>query len=335
MNIQQHDLARHLKQAAKLPCIYLITGDEILLVEESVALILAKARADGFEERIVIETETSESMDNFMNHRQNYSLFSMKKILEVRFRQKVSAAWAALLVEISGKPDSNQIILLRLPKLSRAETQLKWYKTLEQHAWIITIWPLKQEHFSRWIQSRCKLLHMKLNSESLALITANTEGNLLAASQVVEKLNLIHGASGLEIPYTAVQQTLSDQTHYDVFALCDATLAQKPQQCLKILATLKKQGSEPAIILWALMNDIRKLDILSRTSPASRNAVYQKQGIWSTRQVLFQKALNSFNPALLKIVIEKAKLIDEMIKGVNTGNVWSVLEDLCLLLVTR
>lgn len=332
MNITPHDLAKHLERQS-CAFINLVTGDEILLVEESTKLILSKARTNGYEEHIIIEAEIPEIIDLFISHRQNFSLFSTKKIIEIRFRQKISASLAALLIEVCEHPDASQIIILRMPKLSKAETQAKWYKTLEQHGWIITIWPLKNEAFLRWIQARFQKFNLKTTQESYSLIAARTEGNLLAASQLIEKLNLVYNSSSESISYAAIQEALSDQSHYDVFELCDAVLGQNTQQTLKILQALKAQNSEPAIILWALMQDLRKLSTLFSTPPHSRGAVYQKQGIWSTRQPLFQKTLNALNTSILNRLIQKAKNADAVIKGAQTGNIWEILEDFCLIFV--
>lgn len=317
--------------------LYCITGDEILLVEENIAQIIAKARSNGYDEKIIIDAEVADATNVFLSHYQNLSLFSTKKILEIRFHQKIPAVWTALFLEIAANPDKNQIVILRMPKLSRAETQAKWYKAIEQTGQIITLWPLKQEGFLRWIQTRMQTRGLKTSREGYALIAANTEGNLLAASQIIEKLHLIYSTnksnnSISEITCEAIQQMISDHAHYDVFELCDAALSQHPAHCLKILSTLKNQGGEPAIILWALMQDIRKCAILFETAPNMRGAVYQKQGIWSSRQALFQKALASCSTEKLRILIQKAKDADSVIKGAKPGSIWEILEDLCLIL---
>ena len=84
MNITPQDLAKHLKQQPRNTFIYLITGDEILLVEESIHHISTQARTEGYEERHVIESETADAMDRFLSHTQNLSFLSSKKIIEVR-----------------------------------------------------------------------------------------------------------------------------------------------------------------------------------------------------------------------------------------------------------
>ncbi len=332
MNITPQDLTRHLTQEPRNIFLYLVTGDEILLVEESIYTISTKAKIEGYEERHVIESDEADAFDQFLSHTQNLSFFSLKKIIEIRFHQKVTAAWSKLFVEIAAKPDANQIIIIRTPKLSRAETQEKWYKASDQFGCIVTIWPLKQEPLLRWIQNRIESVGLQVQKESISLIAANTEGNLLAASQAIEKLKLMVDPATKRISPETVHDMLSDQTHYTVFDLSDAALAQNPAQCLKILATLKSQGMEPPIILWAILQDTRHLAALSTVPPSMRSSMYPKRGIWGPRQALFQKALSSATSSLFPKLIQQAKNIDEIIKGLQPGNVWVELESLCLVL---
>lgn len=328
MNLAPHDLSRHLKQSKTFSPVYLITGDEILLVEESIALIAAAARATGYDEHIVIDAEASQATDLFLSHQQNYSLFSSKKIIELRFRQKISAAFTALLTALPDDPDL--ILLLRMPKLSKAETQLKWYKTLEQkNACIITIWPLKQDAFLRWIKARVEQRGLKTSEAAYIAIAQCTEGNVLAAAQIIEKLQLLY-ADSPEIALENVQQCLSDESHYDVFELCDAILAQNTAKALKIMNTLQKQHVEPPIVLWAILQDFRKLVQLFSAIPAQRAGLYPKLGIWSTRQGLFQKALQTFNAQKMRRLMQNAEQADRRIKGADSGDAWIVLREMLL-----
>lgn len=310
---------------------YLISGDEILLVEEQVARLLKKAREEGYDERIIIEAEMPDAVDTFLSHRQNYSLFSTKKIMDIRCKQKMPLPLQQALIGACEKPDPNQILLVRMPKLSRAEMQSKWCKAFEKNGEIITLWPLKNDGLLNWIQKRFQSLNISTSREGYALIAENTEGNLLAAAQIIEKLQIMHDNSE-PIAYQKIQEAISNHTHYDVFELCDAALNQNPAQCLKILSALKNQDSEPAIILWALMQDTRKLAALSSTNPQERASLYPKYGIWSTRQALFQKSLKTFNAQILSQLIHIAKQADEIIKGAKTGDIWNTLEDFCVLL---
>jgi len=51
---------------------------------------------------------------------------------------------------------------------------------------------------------------------------------------------------------------------------------------------------------------------------------------WKTRQPIIGAALQRQNIANLLCCLQKASLIDGIIKGMNTGNYWNALESLAL-----
>src|SRR5688500_7898101 len=82
MKLAYHQLAPHL--AKKLAPIYLVSGDEIILVDEVKALIRAAARKAGFNERVAISGETgSEWGKLFYAESHSFSLFATQRIVEL------------------------------------------------------------------------------------------------------------------------------------------------------------------------------------------------------------------------------------------------------------
>ena len=86
MDIKYQNLADHLQ--AQLAPIYLICGDEPLIVEESCDLVIAQARARGFTERSVHHAEGNFVWDSLSQDAASMSLFAEKKILDVRVATK-------------------------------------------------------------------------------------------------------------------------------------------------------------------------------------------------------------------------------------------------------
>jgi len=339
MNIPANNFENHFANNLTFHSIYLITGEEIFFIEECTRLIRQKAREQQYDEQIIIETDgnLTQAFELFLTHTQNFSLFSTKKLIELRFYQKIPAVFFDTLIKNGQSPNRDQILLIRTPKLSKAETTQKWYQAIDQHGCIINAWPIKDEAFLRWIKTRLDKFNLTTSQEGYNLIAENTEGNLLAAAQTIEKLHWIYGnrntSHGENTPVHLnkddLQTVLTEHSHYDIFELCDAVLKQNPKHCLKILSALRSQGAEPAVILWALTQDLRKLFVLSQTPSSQRSSLYQKLGIWSARQTAFQKTLAALRPDTLPYLIQQAKHIDSFIKGVSPGNIWEALENFC------
>jgi DNA polymerase-3 subunit delta len=79
LNVQQ--LNDHLDKT--LAPVYLVSGDEPLQIEESLTLIRAKAREQGYVERQVLYVERSFDWSQLTEQSSNMSLFGDKKIVEL------------------------------------------------------------------------------------------------------------------------------------------------------------------------------------------------------------------------------------------------------------
>ena len=64
--------------------LYVISGDEILLIQESVDALRAAARAEGYSEREVLTVEGRFDWGQLTESLQSLSLFGDRKIIELR-----------------------------------------------------------------------------------------------------------------------------------------------------------------------------------------------------------------------------------------------------------
>ena len=82
MKIQANQLSSHLLKSLA-PC-YLVTGDEFLLVDESLDAIRAAARERGFTSRELHVATTGFDWNALTASTGNYSLFAEQRIVELR-----------------------------------------------------------------------------------------------------------------------------------------------------------------------------------------------------------------------------------------------------------
>ena len=104
MQVKAQDLASSL--AAGLRPVYLVTGDETLLVEEACGLVLVAARREGFAERAVLHVEPGFKWHELLHEAASPSLFAEKKLLDLRVPAgKFDKQASATLREYLGRPD--------------------------------------------------------------------------------------------------------------------------------------------------------------------------------------------------------------------------------------
>ena len=82
MQIKPEQLSSSLSRG--LQTIYLISGDDTLLVEEACDEIIAAARAQGFTERSIHHVDSGFHWYDITNDAASMSLFAERKILDLR-----------------------------------------------------------------------------------------------------------------------------------------------------------------------------------------------------------------------------------------------------------
>ena len=92
MKLPIQQLAQHLTK--KLASIYIVSGDEPLLVQETLDQIREAAERNGFAERVRVSAETGNDWGKvFYAQTQTLSLFSSKRIVELELTTaKLTAA---------------------------------------------------------------------------------------------------------------------------------------------------------------------------------------------------------------------------------------------------
>ena len=117
MILKHTQLSQHL--GSNLLPIYLIHGDESLIVEESQDLIRQAARKRDYSERIVFDIEGNFNWNEFSSEAQALSLFSQRKIIEIRLNTgKVSDKGKAL-EEFCDTADGDTVVIITSPRLDK------------------------------------------------------------------------------------------------------------------------------------------------------------------------------------------------------------------------
>lgn len=88
-------------------------------------------------------------------------------------------------------PSDDNLLLIITDRLDSATQKAKWFKTLEQEGLFIPIWPIEHDKLPGWIARRLKSQGFEASQDALSLLCERIEGNLLAASQEIEKLKLL------------------------------------------------------------------------------------------------------------------------------------------------
>lgn len=314
-----------------LASIYLVSGDEPLLIQEACDQIRTAARQQGFSERELFHCDAQSDWGNILSAANSLSLFAEKKIIEVRLPSgKPGDKGGKVLQDYAQSPAPDNILLIITEKLDGAAQKSKWFKAIESAGQHIQVWPVTASQLPRWIGLRLQQAGLQADSDAIDLLASRVEGNLLAAAQEIEKLKLL--SAHKHISYELMVSVVADSARYDVFGLADKALHGDARAAVKTLQGLKTEGTDAITVLWALTREIRSLVQIAQMSAQGKNFEWaaKQAGVWDKKQPLFRAALQRLKPAQLQQLLRKANGIDKAIKGMRNAEPWDELLDLIL-----
>src|ERR1022692_4805550 len=116
MRLRADQLEKH---AAQSPApVYLISGDETLLVQECADTIRTACRKHGFSERQIFHVDTNFDWQTLLNETAALSLFADKKLIELRMPNgKPGDAGTAALESYCAHTNTDTVLLIICNKL--------------------------------------------------------------------------------------------------------------------------------------------------------------------------------------------------------------------------
>jgi DNA polymerase-3 subunit delta len=345
MQLAPPQLATHLQKGLKP--LYVLHGDEPLLVQEAADAIRAAARARGYGERTV-HTVSGARFDwsEVLAAGGSLSLFADKQIVEIRIPTgkpgKDGSAALQQLAEGAGGNDSTLTLVL-LPRLDRMTRSAAWFAALEGAGVSIAFEPVERAALPQWIAQRLALQGQRVRAgeegqRSLQFFADRVEGNLLAAHQEIQKLALIHPAG--ELAFEQLESAVLDVARYDVTRLSTAVLSGQVVRAARMLDGLQAEGEAAVLVHYTLADDIRALKRVKDAMAEGRPLplALREQRVWGAKERLFERVLPRLEASALDRLLQSAHRVDGIVKGLRfpgwPADGWQALHrlamDLCL-----
>jgi DNA polymerase III subunit delta len=325
LKIQPSGLKRHLDGG--LAPIYLVAGDEPLLVGDVLDEIRGAARRAGFETREVHAVERGFRWDELLAGAENLSLFASRRILELRLPSpRPGDQGAKALRALAEHRDPDLLVIVAIDaRLDSAAASSQWVKALERAGVQVDVRPVERAELPRWIRQRGARHGLSMTAEAAALLADRVEGHLLAADQELMKLALA-GPRG-EIGEAEVQESVADNARFDVFRLTDAVLEGDAPRAIRVLHGLRAEGVQPVLVSWALGREIGLLSALkfAQASGERLDGVYARHRVWPKRRALLERALGRYEWRFLAALLDRAVEVDGIVKGAAGMPPWDAL----------
>lgn len=317
--------------ARDLAPVYLIFGDEPLLLAEACDAVRAKARDLGYGERLVFHAEPG--LDWHALHLESHSpsLFAAKRVMELRLATgKVDEAGVRFLTGYAADPPLDCMLMVTAPRLDANAQKTAWFKAVSAAGIAVQATALPVTQLPQWIHGRLAAKGLRPNAEAITLLAERLEGNLLAAAQEIEKLAILLPEG--EVTVDAVLSAVTDSARFSIYELVDAALAGEPKRVLRIAEVLRAEGTEAPLVLWALVRELRGLGSMAYGIAAGKPmaAVLADHAVWDRRKPLVSRALRGGTPWRFEGLLQLAARCDRIIKGMERGSPWQEIVALAL-----
>ncbi|UDG82835.1 DNA polymerase III subunit delta [Candidatus Vallotia lariciata] len=319
MQLRIDALESHL--AKMLGRLYIVYGDELLLVQEAVAHIRSAARAAAFTERSILSVDRGFDWSLLLGAMQSMSLFGERQIVELRIpTQKLDKNSGEALKTLAALDNPDALVLITLPRLDVVTQKTSWFAALLQAGIAVRIDTIERTQLPNWITKRLAAQQQSFvpgdeGLQTLHFITERVEGNLLAAHQEIQKLGWLYPAG--ELTLKQVRDVMLNVARYDVFSLNETMLSGNVLRLSRMLDGLRGAGETPVLVLWAIVEEIRALIRIKRglTAGKSLAILMRENRVCKMCEKLMPLALQRVNESLLERALWLAVRLDRQIKG--------------------
>ena len=304
----------------RLDPLYFITGNELLLEEESFDLIVTEARAQGFAEVVHIEIAQNDEWYSLLADASSRSLFAEKRLFNVRLTRNVFSQKVQSVLEDWIKSSNDEtIMILRGWAWDYRFRNTTWFKSITSIATSVILESIPSAKVSRWIRDRAQTLGLNLSPDAIAELADLTDGNLYAAQQELEKLRLIFlnedKLVGTE-ELTRINWSISE-----AFDLVDAACNGNVSKLSSMLAAVRRQGTQPLLLVGALSSQLRKFHDL---------ACDRRTYLSTNRRRVGERVVKRIGRSGLENLLIECAHLDSQQKGILRGDSWRALESLLL-----
>lgn len=307
-----------LAQIGKRDGLWLLHGDEPLLAQMIIDQARAHWQKNGVE-RHRLDLNSPKDWQEALGLLDNLSLFASNTAVELHGQHKPEPKVLEQLIAFMHAPAGN-LLLVNMPKQDSAAQKTKFFKAVEQDGVVANLVLYQDRDRQAVLATIAKQLQLNLTADAWSMLLEHSQNNLLAAHQVLLRLQL-----GLPDPTQAVdvnilQPTLSEQSRFSTFDLADAMLQGQRGRMVQILRFLQESDEPASLVLWTLNKEMKTLIQLAENPQAA-----QQLGIWPSRLPMYQGALRRLSPTQMHDWPDLLRRCDEAIKGVSGEVAWDVL----------
>src|SRR5699024_4170505 len=132
--------------------VYLVYGEETLLVEEATDQIRAAARQAGFADRRTFHVDAGFNWAELLAASSEQSLFAERRVLDLRLHSgRPGDQGARALRQLCAEAHADTLLLVTAPRLEASSRRSRWFQALEEAGTVVACWPIKDRQLPQWL----------------------------------------------------------------------------------------------------------------------------------------------------------------------------------------
>lgn len=333
MQLKFEQLREHLKQG--IQPIYFVFGDEPLQMRDATDMIRKAANYYGYSARECFNTEISFNWSQLLRAGMEQSLFADKKLIELHLHNAKPSDKGEAINNYCQRPAQDTVLLIHCGKLDKTSRRSKWFKTLEQSACCLAVYPKLGQQLTHWLEQRLRSQQLNLTKPAIDYLSDHVQGNMLAADQEIIKLRLNRNQQQLEqgqvIELDELVQIINDDSVYQPFDLFDTVLRGDCVHIVRMLRQFAQGGTAIQLLISLLTKEVRTMCSLQwKCSQMPLSQAMQQVYIFPQRRRFIETNLQSHpNYDWQSILLQLARL-ERFSKGLNDfdgqkENEWNAL----------
>jgi DNA polymerase-3 subunit delta len=313
--------------------VYLIAGEEPLVVQECADALRARAREQGYGEREVFEADANFDWNTLAMGMASLSLFASRRLFDLRMPTgKPGREGSEAIRAYCDNPPPDTVLLITSLEWSKQHAG-KWSEAIARVGHQVTVWPVRASELPDWLERRLRSRGLVAEPPALALLAERVEGNLLAAAQEVEKLAILLRAdksAAATINEATMAALVADSSRYDVFQLIEAALGGDVERTRRLVHALRAEGGQVPGLMPMIAMELIRLAALAQSASDGGNLAQtmREMRVWESKQALYRRALQRHPSDRWQGFAGEAGRVDLMSKGRLSGDAWLALERL-------
>lgn len=310
---------------------YLLSGSDLLLINESKDQIIKTARQNGFDEKQEISVSNETKWDDLFDSAQSMGLFFNRQIIILNLPDSPTASQFKNVENLCRLSNPDLLIILCLVKFSKAMEKQTWFTTIEPQLVQINCQTPDASKLPTWINQRVKSMAMQIEPEATQLLCYNYEGNLLALKQTLQLLQLQYTDG--KITLNRVKEMVEQSAQFTPFQWIDALLEGKIARAERILTHLRNEEVQPVVLLRIIQKELFTLLEISRSPTpifdhsqplfiGHLKAEFDRLKIWQNRRMVYQQACQRLNYQKLYRLIQSLADLEKAVKQEFNDNIW-------------